>query len=192
MLRTSTPCLTHVVHWKVRVMTDRPIAPRVWDRFPVKLVASLNFLAHPSNPDGTRIPCRLPDCHNGVERFREGGRHRWFHSRNCADEFRRRRRALDAACERLASLIGDGGLPSREAQALRGELSWLLNVRATYPLPGESGLSRVAVPESESPHRRKDARLIQALEALFQRRDAERAEATAVAKEVAKRRLPGA
>lgn len=172
-------------------MTGHTSAPRVWARFPVKLVASLNFLAHPSNPEGTQIPCRLPDCKHLVERFREGGQHRWFHSRSCADEFRRRRRALDAACERLASLIGEGGLPSREAQALRGELSWLLNVRATYPLPGESGLSRVAVPESKSPERRKDAHLIEAVEDLFRRRDAENAAAVAMAKEVARRRLPG-
>lgn len=123
-------------------MRDTTPDQHVWTRLPTVVRRNLGFLTEDSVGASPTIPCRLPTCAIRFERERRGGRPKWFHSRKCAIDFRRRRRALDAAIIELVSALRSGALGVREARDFRGELTWLLNVRATYPHPGEWSLER--------------------------------------------------
>lgn len=109
----------------------------LWQLLSAKTTSRLGFLSHPSHPASTSVPCRLPGCHAQVDRRNRTGRAPWFHDRSCAEEFRRRRRALDTAIGELAQPFLAGGLTTRESEVHQSALQWLLNIRATYPAPDE-------------------------------------------------------
>lgn len=106
-----------------------------------KLRQRLGFLYDRSKRGLPGTPCRLPGCDGWVEREVRTGRPRWFHDESlCLKRFRRRREALDAAVAELADQLRSSTLTARERYAVRSQLTWLLNVRATYPAIGDWGL----------------------------------------------------
>lgn len=108
----------------------------IWPFLARKTASRLAFMSHPSTPNVVRVPCRLPDCTKPVKRSTRPGRPKWFHHHKCADAFRIRQRALDAAIDDLAAKFLSADYTTREKAAIRADLEWLVDVRMTYAGPG--------------------------------------------------------
>lgn len=122
-------------------MPKEPTGTDFGATLPTKLRKRLGFLYDRSDRGFPGTPCRLPGCPGWVEREVRTGRPRWFHDESrCLKEFRRRREALDAVVTELADQLRSNGLTARQTYAVRSQLTWLLNVRATYPGLGDWGL----------------------------------------------------
>lgn len=122
-------------------MQENPTGLEFGASLPSRLRRRLGFLYEGSEHGEPTTPCRLPGCPGQVEREVRTGRPRWFHDvPKCTKEFRRRREALDEAITELIAQLRSGELTARDNHAVRSQLTWLRNVRATYPAPGDWNL----------------------------------------------------